>query len=255
MRRQTIIVLLIIVAVGGFLLWRIHKKNQQTQALTDTIQREQGTGPGSPNNNGQDPVANNDPTLPKSLLLKIPFTPQAPTANWDELHNEACEEASSLMAGAYFAGNRNDTISPGEAEAEITKLVKWEQDNLGYHLDTTSPETARMIEQVYGLRTKLIENFTVDDLKSELSQDHLVIISVDGRLLGNPNFRQPGPPHHMFVIKGYNSQGIVTNDPGTRKGLNYSYAFDTIYEAAGDWNHTVHAVDRDNKVAIIVWKE
>jgi hypothetical protein len=255
MRQRFIWLIIIIIAASGFLLWRIHQKNQQTKNLTESIDRQQGTGPGSPNSSGQDPVLSNNPELPKTLLLKVPFTPQAPTANWDELHNEACEEASSLMAGAYFAGNHNDTIPAAEAESEIAKLVQWEQNNLGYHLDTTSPETTKMIEANYGLKTKLLENFTISDLKRELNQDHLIIISVDGRLLGNPNFRQPGPPHHMLVIKGYTSESIVTNDPGTRKGFNYSYSFATIYNAAGDWSQGISAVDRSNKVALIVWKE
>ena len=29
--------------------------------------------------------------IPDKFLLQVPFTPQAPTANWDEMHNEACE--------------------------------------------------------------------------------------------------------------------------------------------------------------------
>ena len=44
--------------------------------------------------------------VPSELHLRVPFTPQAPTANWDELHNEACEEASVLMAAAYFNGDK-----------------------------------------------------------------------------------------------------------------------------------------------------
>lgn len=194
----------------------------------------------------------NENNFPDSLLLKVPFTPQAPTANWDELHNEACEEASIIMASQYFAGNTETNLNSNLVEQEISKLTQWQKDNFGYYLDTTVKETAQMVEQVYGLKTELIENFSEADIKEALNKNYLVVISFNGRLLGNPNFKQPGPIHHMLVIKGYNKTGIVTNDPGTRRGLNYNYTFQTLYNAAADWDHSKENVDTSKKVAIII---
>jgi hypothetical protein len=192
------------------------------------------------------------PPFASTLLLQVPFTPQAPTANWDELHNEACEEASAIMAGAYFAG-RTETKLPAEfVEAEIAKLTQWQQNNFGYYLNADAAETARMIEAVYGLNTTIIRDFTETDLKQALNENKLVVLPAAGRLLGNPNFRRPGPLYHMLVIKGYTTTAFVTNDPGTRNGLNYSYAFETLYNAAADWDHTNHTVDTAKKIAIIV---
>src|SRR5687767_2969126 len=48
--------------------------------------------------------APSQPKIPGTLSLPVPFTPQAPTGNWDTIHNEACEEASAIMANAYFSG-------------------------------------------------------------------------------------------------------------------------------------------------------
>ncbi len=194
------------------------------------------------------------------ILLKAPFTPQAPTANWDQLHNEACEEAAAIMADAYFNNNNDNnnnnrsTLDPKRVEAEIAKLTQWQDEHFGYHLDTTSAETAEMIEKVYGLHTKLITDFSEDDIKAELNQDHLVIISENGRLLGNPNYKRPGPIHHMLLVKGYTTAQLVTNDPGTRKGLSYPYDFSTIYTAAADWSHAAGSVDSGKKIAIVVWE-
>jgi len=248
MRKQIIIPIFIIIAAGLVMAWWAHQRYSPL-VVPDFSNNAQG----GPKVNYQ-PNDNAPTTLPKTVMLKVPFTPQAPTANWDELHNEACEEASALMAGLYFGGDTDPTIPPDKAEAEITKLVNWENQTYGYSLDTTSAETAKMIEQVYGLHTKLLNGFSENDVKTELAQGHLVLVSTDGRLLGNPNYKQPGPPHHMLVIKGYDSQGIVTNDSGTKNGRNYSYYFATIYSAAGDWDHGAKAVDTGNKVAIIVWK-
>src|SRR5688572_5442442 len=93
--------LIVLVLAGGLWYWRVQSSNPPAGRPAVTVDREQNTKPSS-GSDSQNPVA--DPALPKTLLLKVPFTPQAPTANWDELHNEACEEASSLMAAAYFNG-------------------------------------------------------------------------------------------------------------------------------------------------------
>jgi hypothetical protein len=94
----------------------------------------------------------------------VPFTPQAPTGNWDELHNEACEEASAIMTAAFFAGDKRATLPATEVEASIAKLTAWQDTNLGYHLDSTAAETAQMIQAVYGLTTTLVHEFTEADI-------------------------------------------------------------------------------------------
>ena len=193
--------------------------------------------------------------LPDAVYWPVPFTPQAPTANWDELHNEACEEASAIMAHAYFSSSTETTLSPKSVEEELSKLTAWEDKLLGYHLDTTSAETARMMEQAYGLKTKLLENFTEKDVKEALAAGKLVAISENGRLLGNPNYKTPGPIHHMLLLKGYDKNGdFITNDSGTKKGLNYPYAFDVIFAATADWDHAQGSVDTSKKLAIVIWK-
>jgi hypothetical protein len=195
--------------------------------------------------------------IPNTLLLPVPFTPQAPTTNWDTLHNEGCEEASAIMAEAYYHyndnNNSNGQLKPDYVENQITKLTKWQDDHFGYHLDVTSAETAEMMEQVYGLKTRLIDNFTADVLKKELAQNHLVIISEYGRALNNPFYKRPGPIHHMLLVKGYDNDQFITNDSGTKRGLNYFYDFKTLYDATADWAHELKNVDSNKKIAIVVW--
>ncbi len=192
--------------------------------------------------------------LPLTYLLEVPFTPQAPTANWDELHNEACEEASVIMVNEYFAGNKTALLPSDLVETQLAKITEWEKQAFGYFLDIDAPETARLLNEMYGLKTKLIKNMTEEEIKTELLEGKLVIWSANGQKLNNPNFRQPGPPYHMLVIIGWNKNGFVTNDPGTRKGHNYPYTYETLYNAAGAWSHNLNAVDEGDKTAIVVWK-
>lgn len=192
--------------------------------------------------------------LPNSLLLKVPFTPQAPTANWDASHNEDCEEASAVMANAYYNGPRDIKLDPTYVEGQLTKLTDWEMQTFGYNLDISSEETNKMIETNYHLQTKILYGFTEQDIKKQLSQNHLVLLPANGQLLGNPNYKQPGPKYHMLVIRGFTPSAIITNDPGTKNGLNYSYSFDTLYNANGDWSHQTNSVDLSKKNVIVVWK-
>ncbi len=215
-------------------------------------------------NQGQSPVIyfnstektdSKNSNMPKTLLRKVPFTAQAPTGNWDKLHNEACEEAVLIMANEYFSKNTALQLPAQLVESELSKLTKWQNENFGFHLDTTLKETAKMAQEVYGLKTKILENFSAEDIKLELLNNRLLIIPEAGRLLQNPNYKRPGPIYHMLLIHGYDSDdNFITNDPGTKNGLNYPYTFDTLYNAAADWDHSIANIDQSKKYILVVWK-
>ncbi len=249
-RKLKITLILLCIIVATFII--IFNLKQSTSLNQSNFIKNSNVSPRTQNDSAN---PNSKFVIPNSLLLNIPFTPQAPTANWDQLHNEACEEANSLMAGAYFKGMRDTTLKPEYVESEITKLTDWQKEHQGYYLDQTSEEVATMINSVYSLKTKLLNNFSAGDLKQELAAGHLVLISENGRLLGNPNYKSPGPLHHMLLIKGFDKMGFITNDSGTKRGLNYAYDFSTIYNAAGDWDHSSNNIDTAKKIAIVVWKE
>ncbi len=212
------------------------------------------------NLNPNGPQTYNDSVLPDHIQLAIPFTPQAPTANWDELHNEGCEEASAIMAAFYFSPpetekNNEAALDPKIVESEISKLTDWQQQTFGYHLSINTEETSRMVEEVYGLETEIIKNFTADDIKKALAKGKLVLLPANGRLLKNPYYKQPGPIYHMLVIRGYNSAGFITNDPGTKRGKNYFYSYETLNSASGNWSRQANAVDQSQKQILLVWKQ
>lgn len=194
------------------------------------------------------------PKKPNWLNLPIPFTPQAPTANWDLLHNEACEEVSAIMANGYLTGDRSAVIPAARVEKEISDLTVWQDKNFGYHLNATAEETARMIEGFYDLPARVFNNYTLQDIKDHLNLRHAIILPVNGRIIGNPNYKQPGPIYHMLVIRGYTAAGLITNDPGTRRGQNYPYAFKTLFNAGADWDHKTNTIDQSKKMMIVVSK-
>lgn len=189
--------------------------------------------------------------IPPTLALSVPFTAQAPTANWDQLHNEACEEASAIMVNAYF--NEIASLPASYVETKISELTKWQTDNYGYYLSISNNETVKMLTEVFDLKAELAD-ISEDSIKRALTDGKLVILPANGQMLGNPNFKSPGPIYHMLVITGYNEKGFITNDPGTRRGKDYFYTYKTLYESNGNWSHSDNAVDLTDKQIIIVSK-
>lgn len=199
-------------------------------------------------------AATSTPAPPSVLNLPIPFTSQAPTGNWDLVHNQDCEEATAVMSNAYLSGNTSATLPAAQVDAEMTSLNNWEDSHFGYHLDTTVAETAQMIEGFYGLKTTVQEDYTFQDIKDQINLHHVVILPVNGQIIGNPNYTQPGPIYHMLVVRGYTATGLITNDSGTRRGQNYPYTFDILHNAGADWDHNTNTIDQSKKVMIVVWK-
>lgn len=170
---------------------------------------------------------------PTKVLLDVPFTSQAPYAVWDDLHNEACEEASLVMANAYL---KKEKLDAATAEEQIQEMVTWQIKNWGEHKDLTLTEANQLAQAMFGYQNFRVEkNIKVEDIKTELNNGHILILPMAGRLLGNPNFRNPGPIYHMLVVIGYDGNKFITNDPGTRKGEHYIYSADVLFNALHDW--------------------
>lgn len=180
-------------------------------------------------------VRNDLKELPAEINLAVPFVVQAPYAVWDKLHEESCEEAAMIMLDAFYQGKRK--ISQDEAELAIQKLVQWEKNTFGYFEDTTAEENARILKEYFGLaKARAIYDITVADIKKELALGWPVVVPAAGRLLKNPYFRGAGPVYHMMVIKGYTKDGrFITNEPGTKRGADFTYQFEDLYQAIHDW--------------------
>jgi len=165
--------------------------------------------------------------------LAVPFTSQAPNSIWDAVHEETCEEASLIMADAYFKGTKSFTKEA--AEDALQKLVEWQKLRFGYFEDTTAEETATIAREYFGYKNAVVIPLTIDAIEQAVSAGVPVIVPANGKMLGNPNFRNGGPEYHMLVIKGFTKDKFITNDPGTRKGENFLYDKQVIVNAAHNW--------------------
>lgn len=171
-----------------------------------------------------------------SINLDVPFTSQAPTANWKEPFQDACEEASILMVAYYY----EDKAMPSAKEIEdvLVGMVDWQIANMtNEHVNLTVSQTADLVKALYNYDVEIIDNLTADKIKNLLRQGKPVIVPANGHLLANPYFTGDGPDYHMLVIKGFVENNFITNDPGTRRGADFIYSEDNLMLSIFDWNN------------------
>jgi hypothetical protein len=192
--------------------------------------------------------------LPANVLLSVPFTTQAPTANWsDPRQQDGCEEASLIMAYAWTQGQTS--ISASSAEKTIIDMSEFEKKTYGTYLDLDAEDTAKLMEDYYDYHKLSVKSgITLEDIKKELAAGKLVITPANGQKLNNPNFTNGGPLTHMVVVIGYDDakQQIITNDPGTRNGKGYRYSYTTFFNAMVNYPSGHHEDQTGRPKAMIV---
>lgn len=190
------------------------------------------------------------PTPSNGANLAVPFTSQAPHADWSMPYQEACEEASLIMIDGYYKGLGGFTAD--EADRRILALVAWEEKTFGFYEDTTADEVARMGREYFGYENaRAVPIASIEDLKRQIDKGQPVAVPAAGRLLRNPYFSGAGPLYHMLVVKGYAKDGrIITNDPGTRRGADYLYDPAVLWNAIHDWNGG--DVEHGRKVMVVL---
>ncbi|MDP3888883.1 MAG: C39 family peptidase [bacterium] len=244
---KILIPLLIILAISFF----IQDQNQQTRKpIVGTISSQLSPAPTI-----KLPTPTLTPTL-KAVNLDIPFTSQAPFGNWkDPKQQDGCEEAVSLMA-VYFAQGKS--LTKQEALDQITNISNYETEKFGSYQDTSAEDTMnRIIKGYFGYNQVFVKkNITPQDIINELSQKHAVIVPLNGRLVGNPNYTAPGPERHNLVIRGYDpkTDEFITNDNGTRLGENYRYKKGVLFSAIRDYPTGDHIpIQGISKAMIVVY--
>lgn len=249
------------------------KNDNNTTPVTEmpSLSTEQVVQPSSTNTTSSIVEKRDSSALPWNFVIAVPFASQAPEKNWDQPWQDACEEAVLLMLDAYY---KNYNLSPLFARDEILKMVVWEEargwgvsiemekiKQIGeeyFHLSTLAPQhlsttAEKEIKQKLNknlTEIKIVENPTVDDIKKFIVAGNPVLVVADGKVLPNPNFRNGGPEYHALIIKGYDEENFITNDPGTQFGEGFKYKYDDLMNALHDWNNG--DVKNGRKVVMVV---
>ena len=171
--------------------------------------------------------------IPTEFKLSVPFTPQAPTANWDQPYQDACEEAGILMLDAY---RKEYDISPIFAEDEIKKMVAWEKKQ-DWGTSISINKISKLAEHYIGdVSTEIITNPKIEQIKKQIATGNPVLVVAYGKDIPNPYYSGDGPLYHVLIITGYNESEFITNDPGTKRGENFKYKYEDIMSVMHDWN-------------------
>ncbi len=190
--------------------------------------------------------------LPVKTYLPVPFLCQAPYANWIQPWQDGCEEAAVIMAISYVKG---ESVTRASGNQEILDQVKFQKKKYGGHYDLTAEQSAQLVKDYYGFdNIEVRYDVTVGDIKNELAKGNIVIAPMAGRLLGNPYYTPPGPAYHYMLFKGYDDRTgeFITNDPGTKRGRNYRYKYETVYNAIHDWTGSKKTVASGKKAIIVI---
>ena len=150
-RGKTIIAIVIVclVVLGGFLFWQsdLWQSGDTTiQQDSDVVVEQELVSSSSSESSvvAKEEEKEEVVDVPVEHYLDVPFTSQAPHANWDLPYQEACEEASILMVHYFHKGKE---LNPDLADAKILDIVAAEEEMFGYYKDTTAKETAQFIRE------------------------------------------------------------------------------------------------------------
>jgi hypothetical protein len=198
---------------------------------------------------------------PTLINISVPFTSQAPLAKWDDARQQdGCEEAVSVMAMAWVNGEgETEKIPPLEFEKRILDLSDFQQEKYSEFRDTGLEDILSWVFNDYFdyEKVEIKDVFSDRDILDEIEEGKIVLLPMAGRELKNPNFKAPGPPTHMILVKGYDyeSEEFITNDPGTRLGADYRYPKEIVYQAIKVYPTGYHqeVVVRTRQM-LIVWR-
>jgi hypothetical protein len=165
---------------------------------------------------------------PAAAVLSIPYSVQAPFGNWKVFEN-ACEEAALLMYHDYLEGDHRAQIPPAEADPALRAMEKWQVDNWGAERDLTLERTGQFAQAYYGYHYQVI-TATEEAITSQLAAGHPVIVPVMTHSLQNPHYGRT-TVYHEVLIKGYNPDGVVTNDAGVQEGRDWFYSWSVLFGA------------------------
>ncbi len=198
------------------------------------------------------------PSATLAVNIPIPYTSQAPYANWSQPWQDTCEEASIVMLDNFYQGKTLKKIPKSVAKKQLQNLVDIKNKYYGKSLDEDADKVADLINNFFNWEAKVIEEPTLEQIKTEIDNNRPVIIPAYGKALKNIYFRNGGPDYHMLVLSGYDDvkKQFITKEPGLNTlGLDFRYKYATIMNAMHDFTGKRGQTKTGRKVAIFTQPE
>jgi len=189
---------------------------------------------------------------PSIRLNDIAFFPQAPEWNRDQPWQDACEEASLVLAAYGISG---DHLNEEIFKDDILKMISVQEEMFGSAKDTTLAQTKQLYDEFYGIWSSvIIDNPEIQEMKQTLSEWKLIVAPFAGKLLGNIYFSNDGPRYHMLTIIGYDQNWFITHDVGTKRGAQYRYSDEVLMNALHDFvPENQGDIQQGKKTMLVIW--
>ncbi|HRH32608.1 MAG TPA: C39 family peptidase [bacterium] len=174
-------------------------------------------------------------SIPEKKNLSVPFTSQAPQADWSEPWKNACEETSIIMANNFY---KDKNITAEQAKKQILQVFAIKNKEFGKSTDESMERIAEIVNAAGLDWTAVVSvNPELNAIKEEIAQNHPVIVPVDARLLVGSQYDGGPVEYHVLVISGYDdkSEEFIVQDPGTKNGKNDRYGYENFYKAINDF--------------------
>ena len=173
--------------------------------------------------------------LPNKHLIKTAFIPQSPEKNWDQPWQDACEEAALLTVNYFY---KNITPASLDIKNDILAMIKYEADQNFTH-DVDLSQMVLIAQNHLNYAAKIIDNPSLEDLKSYIAKDIPIIVPANGKTLyaENKHFKSGGPYYHNLVILGYddNTSKFTVHDVGTQFGAYFKYSYNLLLKSIHDF--------------------
>ncbi len=173
--------------------------------------------------------------LPATTNIDVPFTSQAPTGNWSEPWQNACEETSIYMVSSFYT---EDTIKRDEAIKHIKAIIAAKNKEFQVSADESLEKISELIK-LLGLpwSTEIVIDPTLEDIKKQLANNQPIIAPVFAPAL---NYGAGGPDYHVMVMTGYDDKNseFIVNDPAMKNGQGVRFKYDLFIKAIHDLNQT-----------------
>ncbi len=189
--------------------------------------------------------------LPARVLLQVPYTTQAPLANWAQ-HQESCEAATLTMLLHYWQHDSSLVIDPQVADGSIRQIDGWKMQP-----DLTDTMLGDLAQQHFGYAYRTVPN-DPQSIAEQLAAGRPLIAEVRTHGLGNAHYpgysshyEQAGwsVPHFVLII-GYDSTGVWLNDAGITLGRGYHISYDQLTHAIDDLNGNYPALANGNVLLV-----
>lgn len=198
------------------------------------------------------PTIHIEKKLPSAVYIHAPYYAQAPDGNWRLPWSMLCSEANLVLA-AY--ASKGKPLSKQQFTDDMLAMIPVQEKAFGTYFSIPMRDLKWLYDTMYpdAGRAWILDNPSIEDIKSQIAKGNLIIAPTAGRLLNNPFFINGWPRFHTILIVWYDERYFYVNEVGMSNWADFKYTHDTVMYAMHDfvkdgditqWSKLVMVIER-----------